>query len=39
MNNVLKVGVVGAPQSGKTSLIEYLRNYLKEDYQDRKSVV
>lgn len=33
MNNVLKVGVVGAPQSGKTSLIEYLRNYLKEDYQ------
>lgn len=32
-NKILRVGIVGAPQSGKTSLIEYLRNYLKKDYQ------
>lgn len=29
---MLKIGFVGGPQSGKTSLIEYLRNYLKADY-------
>lgn len=29
---ILKIGFVGGPQSGKTSLIEYLRNYLKVDY-------
>lgn len=33
VNNILRIGIVGAPQSGKTSLIEYLRNYLKKDYQ------
>lgn len=33
MNKILKVGFVGAPQSGKSSLIEYLRNILKDDYQ------
>lgn len=32
-NRILRIGIVGAPQSGKTSLIEYLRNYLKKDYQ------
>lgn len=33
MNDVLKIAFVGAPQSGKSSLIEYLRNYLKDDFQ------
>lgn len=33
MNDVLKVAFVGAPQSGKSSLIEYLRNLLKDRYQ------
>lgn len=32
-NKILRIGIVGAPQSGKTSLIEYLRNALKKDYQ------
>lgn len=32
MENVVKIAFVGGPQSGKTSLIEYLRNYLKADY-------
>nr|DAW53632.1 MAG TPA: ATPase [Caudoviricetes sp.] len=30
---MLKIGFVGAPQSGKSSLIEYLRNLLKDEYQ------
>ena len=30
---ILRIGLVGAPQSGKTSLVEYLRNTLKKEYQ------
>lgn len=32
MKDIIKIAFVGGPQSGKTSLIEYLRNYLKTDY-------
>lgn len=31
--SILRIGIVGSPNSGKTSLIEYLRNYLKDTYQ------
>ena len=30
---MLKIGFVGAPQSGKSSLVECLRNLLKDEYQ------
>jgi GTPase SAR1 family protein len=33
MHSILRIGIVGAPHSGKTSLINYLRDALKDEYQ------